>query len=762
MAGGGELAIYAHSQNALDQYHLLADHLREVGKRAGDFAADFGAQEEAKLAGTLHDLGKCGTLFQRRLEGKEQGIDHWSPGAWFALLESNFQQIGLASALVIQGHHIGLQNVNKDALRQLNPASQVHPLDLRFSESSIEALKNYCTLNDIHPHIPPVSIYGGLRQDNASAMLDIRMLFSALVDADFLDTEAHFKPNLKKVSPSPLQAKKALEILLTHIAELNQKTEAAESVLKLRADLLDSCLKSAGEKSGTFTLSAPTGAGKTLAMLAFALKHASKYEIKRIIVVIPYLSIIEQTASTYREIFAPHLGDDYIMEHHSLSGTRDKTEKIQDETEGQAYYKSSSLAENWDAPIIVTTSVQMLESLFSNRPFACRKLHNLARSVILFDEVQTLPEKLIIPTLATLNRLASRYGASVVFSTATQPAFQHLNKEMAEYKEAAWQPQEIAKPQISLFDRLKRVKVDWPQLENQINWKQIAGEFKKNQSALCIVNLKRHAIELFRELEKFNPENLLHLSTSMCPAHRLAVIEKIRDLLKEKKSCWLVSTQCVEAGVDLDFSAVYRAFAPLDAIVQAAGRCNRNGKQEEGHLQVFIPLEPEDKSYPSPAYRQAAGITRLLLQKRGPEKMDIDNPELFLDYYQALYSLAEPQKLKSELRDAIKSQDFAETARQYRLMDKNSINILVPYDLEKYHGLSREADKLQKSWINKAQPYSVSLYRPQADDPIWQYLIPIGKEDYSKDWFIYQERFAKDYDSALGLLPPKTPPVWLE
>ena len=265
-----------------------------------------------------------------------------------------------------------------------------------------------------------------------SAMLDLRMLFSALVDADFLETEAHFEGDASGRRPRPpgpsLDPERALAVLTRHIDAIAARSSSSPGVAALRADLLRACLEAGSHPTGLFTLTAPTGSGKTLALLAFALRHAAEHRLRRVIVVIPYLSIIEQTVRVYREVFATQ-GDSsangrLVLEDHSLAGTRPK-ERARDEDE---HTDARLLAENWDAPIVVTTSVQCLESLFANRPSACRKLHRLARSVILFDEVQSLPTRLAVPTLAALSRLAHRYGSSVVFSTATQPAFTHLSR----------------------------------------------------------------------------------------------------------------------------------------------------------------------------------------------------------------------------------------------------------------------------------------------------------------------------------------------
>lgn len=737
-------SVLAHSPSKdRSRKDTVADHLKAVSERAAEYAAAFGAADEARLAGLLHDLGKYGEQFQRRLRGEASGIDHWSAGAWQALF---YQAKGLAVALAVQGHHVGLQNV--DTLWRLNPATwdpRMHqgrnlskPPEGATDELSVPVVD--CLPLSVYDHCAPA----------AAAMLDMRMLFSALVDADYIETEAHFdaKNGEKQYRDTglTLEPARALDVLLAHIDALAQKSVAAESVNSLRADLLNACLEKASGPQGRYTLTAPTGSGKTLAMLAFALKHAATHNLRRVVVVIPYLSIIDQTAKVYRRI----LGDEYVLEHHSLAGTRGDDD-IRDVGEN----RQTELSENWDAPIVVTTSVQMLESLFANRPKACRKLHRLAQSVILFDEVQTLPTGLAIPTLATLSRLVERYQATVVFATATQPAFSHLHDKVKEYCACGWQPEEIVPAALRLFDRARRTKVVWPEPERRTSWDELAGSLASDdcRRSLCVVNLKRHALELFQKLRdrKVDEDSLFHLSTNMCPAHRKAVLDEVRQRLsvKDGKPCRLISTQCVEAGVDLDFPVVYRAWGPLDSIAQAAGRCNRNGLLGTGEVRVFV---PDDERYPPGAYEQAAAVTRVIA---GTSALDIDDPAMFLEYFRQLYGISRPEDRNRELTDAILRKDFAEVARLYRVIEQDAVNVLVPYQPVEFKKLAEGARGyvgLTRDWILRARPYAVSLYRPKRGAPIRDRIVPLpaGRGEESDDWFEYVGD-AKDYDPKTGL-----------
>lgn len=747
---------------------FLREHLVSVATRAAEYANAFDSSEEAWIAGLLHDLGKYGDLFQERLKNpkKVHGIDHWSAGAWTAI--DKYKHAGVASALVIQGHHLGLLKGDADSLRDISPQklSESHPLGLRLSEKNLDTLIDRLRKEGLQiPESLDQSVYDveTRRKIPAAAMLDARMLYSALVDADFIETEAHFEAhsdgskNYRKSGP-PLEPEKALPILTSYLCNLSSRAVASTHVMDLRSDLLKVCLESASSTPGLFTLTAPTGSGKTLSMLAFALKHAKEYRLRRVVIVIPYLSIIEQTVEEYRNVFEMNFDSDYVLENHSLAGTRDEDGDCRgtgcDSTFG---LHSKHLAENWDAPIVVTTSVQFLESLFSNRPSACRKLHRLANSVILFDEVQTLPVNLSVPTLATLSRLSERYKTTVVFATATQPAFGHLNTHVKELCDGGWQPLEIVPSRLMLFERAKRTRIKWPSLECATSWKELAARLSRQNQALCIVNLKAHAHRLFDELNDRRVRGLLHLSTNMCPAHRKVVLKEVRQKLKAGEPCLLVSTQCVEAGVDVDFPTVLRALGPMDAIAQAAGRCNRNGWAKTGTVTVFV---PEDEGYPGAAYQQATSSTRALLTayEQEHQQPDINDPQLFDKYYRDLYSFAQPEKLKKELIRAIRGQDFIAVAREYRVIENNSINVVVPYRTEEYNRLKTMAEEegLTRKWIAMARPHTVGIYRPgRANAACWSNLLPVtvdrSRED-SDDWFIYLN--PEHYNSRKGLILP--------
>jgi CRISPR-associated endonuclease/helicase Cas3 len=764
----------AHSMSRLGHIDPVRDHLSRVGDRAAQYAGAFGAGDEARAAGLLHDLGKYGDLFQRRLEGKEQGIDHWSAGAWHGL--TALKQNGVAVALAVQGHHIGLRQASKDALALLDPndGGALLSAGLRRSSPDQGTLLERFQGDGLSLAGLEVSVYDTSRHlikglESAAGMLDVRMLFSALVDADFEETEAHFKGAVStgaapRVTGPPLTPGRVLNALLAHIDTLGSRYDGSPAVLALRQDLLTACLTAAQQKPGLFTLTAPTGSGKTLSMLAFALRHALQNDLRRVVIVVPYLTIIEQTVEAYRTALAPALGDvssrEYVLEDHSLAGSGALVghEGTASDEQDLAAQRARELAENWDAPMVVTTSVQFLESLFANRSSACRKLHRLARSVILVDEVQTLPKDLAVATLATVGRLVERYGSTVVFSTATQPAFSHLDEHVRTFCGFGWAPKEVVPEGAALFRRIRRVQIVWPERDEHKSWQELAGELASSAcpQALCIVNLKRHALALFREMDERMEGGLFHLSTNMCPAHRGQVLDEVRRRLAASDRCVLVSTQCVEAGVDLDFPTVYRAFGPLDAVAQAAGRCNRNGRQQSGIVHVFDPLvSVGEHCYPDGAYRQAADVTRMLLEASPGRHLDIDEEQTFETYFRALYGVARPQNCRSDIADAIKTQDFEEVAKLYRLIEKDAVNVLVPYDESEFTALRDRACRygVTREWAMAARPQSVGLFRPPREDPVWSYLepLPLAGRSRSDAWFVYTRR--EDYHRDVGLIP---------
>jgi len=703
------------------QWQPLAAHLSNVAELAGQFAAPFNLAEEAKLAGLLHDLGKYSGNFQQRLrDPRIHGINHWSVGS---LAASEHQ--ALEAAFAIEGHHTGmpalLENDDelvggtgleslKQRLLKLRDPKQAMEVN-GFAEAVSQLLELFHAEKfAIHERTSP-SI---AKQDFATA-LRIRMLFSCLVDADFLDTEAHFDSAQSGLRlPPPFLPKRALEVLLADLA----KRSAEGTINQLRRRLLTDCRAAAEKPPGLFTLTAPTGSGKTLAALAFALRHAAFHNtnlpaddpnlFRRVIVVIPYTSIIEQTAQVYRDLFEPIFGPHYLLEHHSAVAPRERKEDVRRDAEEDRLRRARLAQENWDAPLVVTTSVQFFESLFGHKPSQCRKLHNIARSVVIFDEVQTLPLKLVPSLLSAVNLLVKDYGVTAVFGTATQPAFAAAAKAIPD----GWQPTEISSQPRAMADALRRTRITRRPDDQRTTWSELAVELARYRQVLCVVNLKRHARELFTALNAVESEtSAFHLSASMCPAHRQAKLAEVRRRLLASEPCRLISTQLIEAGVDVDFPRVYRAMGPLDSIIQTAGRCNREGRMSElGEVVVF---RPEDDGKPRGAYAQAAAITESFLADY-PEA-DLHQPETYAAYFARLYGTLGPQAAKDDPAFATSERlHFPAAARACRLVGEDSRSVVVRWgDGERLVQLIRHQKHLSRDDWRLAHRFSINFYQSE-------------------------------------------------
>lgn len=545
-----EKAWLAHISEDGARVQTIREHLTGTAKRAQEFARPFGGQEQAYLAGELHDIGKYSRAFQRRLRGAAGRVDHSTAGA-----QEAFRMNQPEVVFAIAGHHGGMPDfgTRTDA-----------GTDTLFGRLHNKALESYDTWkSEVHPQ--PAARPRELLTDKFSAAFYTRMLFSCLVDADYLDTEAFMRGGVPRGGYPEIPA--LLQRLKDYVAPWRKPSGALNAK---RSEILDACFKM-GEHSepGLYTLTAPTGSGKTVSSLAFALSHAAAHHKSRVIYVIPYTSIIDQTAETFREI----LGDDPVIEHHS------GTDWSMPEGEmNPALYRKSLAAENWDAPVIVTTAVQFFESLFSNRPSRCRKLHNIAGSVVIFDEAQTLPVGYLRPCVAAIGQLVRHYGATAVLCTATQPALEPLFDELAPGLKA----KEICPDPQGMYQFFRRTTL---QNAGELTEEALARMLNAGGQALCVVNRRAMAQQLFDMLE---PEGRYCLTTLLCPADRKRLLAEIRQRLKDKKVCRVVSTSLIEAGVDVDFPAVWREEAGLDSILQTAGRCNREGRRSMAESIVTI------------------------------------------------------------------------------------------------------------------------------------------------------------------------------
>ena len=685
--------FYAHSKNDRGERHLLLDHLRSVAELASQRASPFGGGALAFLAGLWHDVGKADPAWQRYLRESEAGvsgggrIDHKCAGALLAE-ESGQQMIGL----LIHAHHGGLRHSGKD----FTPWLEEHRA-LPGPQQALEALRN---------EMPELTAHGSVdtpphvKHDPLAAEFFLRMMYSALVDADSLDTEAHFLSG----APAARDSVTTLDELWDRYESFltGEKRAPDTAVNRVRNEVHDACLRAAREPSGVFRLTVPTGGGKTRSAMAFALRHGVERNMRRVVVAVPFTTITQQTADVYRRIFEQGHADggQVVLEHHSASPAMSDDDSPADDAVWQRL-----AAENWDAPIVVTTTVQLFESLFSNRRGRTRRLHNLARSVIILDEAQALPARLLSPILDGIRQLTEHYGASVVLSTATQPAFDQI-KEFREIR-----PREIVPGYARHFGELKRVEYDFSNVGEPNEWRTIAVWMRGQRSALAIVNTKRHALEL---LDALDDPHALHLSTLLCPAHRMEVLNEIRRRLAGGQPCLVVSTQVVEAGIDLDFEVVFRAEAPLDSIIQAAGRCNREGRLDAGRVVVF---RPPDGASPPGLYRSGRDIARVVRDLPG---FNPNDPETVERYFGLLFGMAvDPDQ--HGIQQLRKSFDYPKVEEKFRMIEDHTRDVIVDYPerdsprIDHLVGELRERRRPARDVLRELQPHMVSLYQREYD-----------------------------------------------
>lgn len=675
----------------------MLDHLNGTAIIAQNFAREFNNPEWGKLLGLWHDLGKYSSEFQEYIrvnsgyeedDQKRSKTDHTSAAA--ILSKEIYPNIWPPLAYCIAGHHAGLHNfthdpgVSGDLSDRLKKQEFLDKVRSKIPVKLLEKVK----LN------PPI----GKSIDPKQMNLWVRMLFSCLVDADYLDTERFMNPESfarRGKYDSLSELKSRFDIYMEEIV----KNAPFTTVNSIRSRILEDCIKSGELSPGFFSITVPTGGGKTLSSIAWALVHALKYDKTRIIFAIPYTSIITQTAQIYRSIF----GDDNVIEHHS---------NIDEVTNTQ---ERKLAAENWDAPIVVTTNVQLFESLYSNKTSRCRKLHNLVNSIIILDEAQMLPPEFLNPILTTLKGLVENYSASVLFSTATQPA---LNGKTGGKGQFAFEGissdsvRELVQNIDDLALKLKRVEIKLPENINQsVDWHDIADELKKHEQVLCIVNTRNQC----RELHELMPEDTLHLSRLMCTAHIMDVIDEVKHRLKENMPVRVISTQLIEAGVDIDFPVVYRAIAGLDSIAQCAGRCNREGKLNKenrlGLMSVFVPA----KGTPIGLMRKGADTFKEMLVNRADNGNSLLEPKAFQEYFRLFYSKIDNFD-KADINDSLWKDaqsmkfQFATAARDFRLIDdKNAQTILVEYK-EGNDLIELLKRKGPEPWLmRKLQRYAVSV-----------------------------------------------------
>ncbi|ETD02077.1 CRISPR-associated endonuclease Cas3'' [Rhodobacter capsulatus] len=695
---------YAHSGTQADRsdWQTLLDHLRMVALLAQDRGAAFGLGAAAELAGRLHDLGKYDPAFDRVLCG-EPGpvVDHSTAGGRVLLDPASGCPKPVAEALAqtILGHHAGLPDTNSPEDGGCLVARIARPGAALAAQASADMPEDFNAVSD--------EFRRKLRKDKAGFDFSVatRMVFSCLVDADYRDTEAFYDalegrsrdrdwPALQSLLPA-FRAR-----FDAHMAAFDPGTD----LNRLRAEILAQVRAKAALPPGLFTLSVPTGGGKTLASLGFALDHAACHGHRRIIYAIPFTSIIDQTV----QVFADLLGAENVLEHHSAieietpgPGRREAAD-----TKDRSRDKVRQAMEDWAAPVVVTTNVQLFESLFAARPSRCRKLHNIAGSVIVLDEAQCLPRKVLLPTLAMLDTLCAHYGCTVVLCTATQPAFDSAQLQPGGLALAG---RELAPDPGTLAGRLRRARIVQGGAMDDAG---LVAALAATPQGFVIVNSRRHALALYRAAEAAGLEGLLHLTTRQYPAHRREIIEQIRARLKAGQPCRLIATSLIEAGVDLDFPCGWRAEAGLDSVIQAAGRVNREGKRPLDASVLTVFSAPDNA--PPGDVAQLAGAMQSVA--RGCD--DLLDPAAIRRWFEEVYWRAGPKRLDAEgLMDRFTFDGsatnfaFRTVAERYRMIDSPMVPVIVARDETAADWVARLSNEWEKSGplARALQPFTVQI-----------------------------------------------------
>ena len=738
---------YARCNEDRTKYQTLTDHLTNVSVLAGTYAQTFTTREMGETCGLLHDIGKYSDDFQKRIRGDNIQTDHSTAGAKTADLLAAEQHNPYSSlayhlmSYIIAGHHGGLPNrghANASGLfqRLQNSNPELYAAWKNEIPQTFPDLSEFFTTQTFVPKDP-----SKLNQNEfaLSLFLYTHFLYSCLVDADRTDAAQWDGYVTEGTYPSLEEFNGKLD---AHMA----KFQVSSDLDKIRNDILTSCNKAAETEPGIFTLNVPTGGGKTLSSLSFALKHAIKNNQTRIIYTIPFTSIIEQNAKVYADIF----GRNNIVEHHS-NFVLPTGVTVEPDSPGGENKNLALATTNWDAPLILTTNVQFFESLFTSHPSRSRKVHNIANSVIILDEVQALPNEFLLPCMYALSELVKNYHCTVVLCTATQPDFVE-NKVFP----AGTSVRDIVPNYHELADKMKRA------IAHNLGYKtidEIASCLKSEKQVLCIVNTKKHAKDLYSLVNEAG--DTLHLSTNMCPKHRKQVIETIREKLKNKEPCRVISTQLIEAGVDIDFPVVYRALAGVDSINQAAGRCNREGKLPCGNVYIFTP----EQKYSGAGYvKQTAEISHTI------QTDDYLSLDTIAKYFSKLFDIRKEQLDNKGVlglcRQGITTSEtafpFADISDKFKLISDSGCAVIIPFDDEAKHYLY-EAEQLCKkyppdvirSFARKFSPYCVNVRKNDLD-----YLYEKGAVSLLGESFVVLGNQAQFYAQDTGIHMPGKPEMF--
>lgn len=751
--GEGELECQREDCAKCERMEAQHGHLNKVAYWTARFAAEMFPKDspESKLAhqwgyltGLWHDLGKFSIEFQRKLDGESIAVEHAGAGAvhakllFAAHLKSGTHHYPIAAA--IAGHHAGLSNFRDQNSGSSTPLLQRlknnEPLNLDWSP------KMQAALSQSEIPLLPIWAQAKLTDDTSALSLPFfaRMLFSSLVDADSLVTEA-LENDCRSYDYSSLnQLSIQIDSRLNDFSNKPQDPRKREINLQ-RSRILDACQSSAAQPSGVFTLNVPTGGGKTLSGMSFALRHALHNQHRRIIVLAPYTTIIEQTAEEYRACF----GDENVIEHHS------NLDDFNEAEEQPEHARNKRLAaENWDAPIVVTTTVQFFESLFANKRSRCRKLHNIANSTIIVDEAQCLPTSFLDPTLLAVNELVDHYNCSIILSTATQPAFQHRNKFPFGFKNIVPIIPEALTDELHQKLTRKRVSVTW-QIDQPKDIDSAANLLLESEAKqkLIVVNTRREASEIFEKIQKsYKGDGLFHLSTNLCAAHRKQKLKEIKTRLDSAYACTVVSTQLIECGVDHSYQRVVRSLAGFDSLAQSAGRCNRHGElASKGEFVVYA----SDKKLLG-FLSNCAAITRAVVGDTPPEHLaDIS---LYDSYFRLLYQAGASRDISGVLA-AWNEKNFEDVAIRYKLIeDHKAYTVVIPWQeegerrLQKVRDILSGGQNLSRAYLRSLQSYTVSLSRHDFET-VKPFTEPLLQGGFSH--FVHPSSLSQIYSDHLGL-----------
>lgn len=706
MKGNDEMKYIAHIDG--ERIQTIKEHLEGTAKLSGEFAEKFGKQDWGYCCGMLHDIGKYSIDFQKRILGENNyRVDHSTAGARVCL-----EKGGKYSFLeyCIAGHHAGLPNYGNNYDESTDSTLSGRRLKKLSDYQAYQTEIEVPAINSM-----PIDLKRTVNPDFSLSVF-MRMIYSCLVDADFLDTEAFMKEGKQGRNSG-----ENIEILFKKLENYISgwlKNQDIDTVNGRRTEILKNCLEMGKTEKGLFRLTVPTGGGKTVASLAFALGHALENKMDRIIYVIPYTSIIEQNAKVFRDI----LGEENVLENHCNVDYESSEELL----------PMQLASENWDKPIVVTTNVQFFESLFANKSSKCRKLHNIANSVIIFDEVQMLPNDYLKPCIAMIEELINNYQVSAVLCTATQPALASFFHEGISAKELCPRMEE----QFEFFKRTVFENV------GVLTENDLIQRLEKEYQALCIVNTKKRAQRIYKQLEG---EGVYHLSTSMYPKHRRRILREIRERLQKNKKCILISTSLVEAGVDLDFQSVYRELAGVDSMIQAAGRCNREGLRPEKESKVYI-FQFEGKENVL-GQRQQIDVAKSVIA----DNRDISDMESITQYFEMLYHIKGDSLDKKKIMDEFQNKryNFAKVGKEFKLIEQDTKTIFINYEEEANETLCLLKERgFTRSGMRKASQYCITVYENEFNKLYGIGAIQPISEDIED---FYELRDEEKYTEKIGL-----------